>query len=371
MRIALDATPLLGQPTGVGRYVAGLVDGLTRLPEPPELTLAAFTWRGAKEVPAPPGVRVAGRRVPARLLQQLWGASDFPPVEWLTGTADVVHGTNFVLPPRRRAAGVVTVHDLAYLHDVATVTPQTLRYQRLVPRAMERGAVTVTPSQATKDDLVATYGADPTRIHVTPLGIDDAWFAAVPPTADQLAALGVPPRYVLAVGNLEPRKNLPDLVEAHRRLAGENPSMPPLVLVGPPGWGEPLQAGPEVVFVGYQRGDALRRLVAGASVLAFPSRREGFGLPPLEALACGVPVVASDLPVTREVLGDAATFVGVGDIDALAGALGSAVDAQAEERDGSAEPASAARRDRARLFTWDRCARTTLAAYVNALDTAG
>ncbi|MDQ1636617.1 MAG: hypothetical protein QOJ32_3426 [Frankiaceae bacterium] len=370
MRVALDATPLLGQPTGVGRYVAGLVDALTRLPEAPELTLAAFTWRGAKEVPAPPGVRVAGRRVPARLLQQLWGATDFPPVEWLTGAADVVHGTNFVLPPRRRAAGVLTVHDLAYLHDVATVTPQTLRYQRLVPRAMARGAVTVTPSQATKDDLVATYGADPSRIHVTPLGIDDAWFAAVPPTADQLAALGVPRRYVLAVGNLEPRKNLPDLVEAHRRLTGADPSTPPLVLVGPAGWGEPRRAGPEVVFTGYQRGETLRQLVAGAAVLAFPSRREGFGLPPLEALACGVPVVASDLPVTREVLGDAATFVGVGDVDALAGALAVAVDGKDDE-DGGTTRASAARRDRARLFTWNRCARTTLAAYVSALEGEG
>lgn len=368
MRVALDATPLLGQPTGVGRYVAGLVDALTRLPEPPELTLAAFTWRGAKDVPAPPGVRVTGRRAPARLLQQLWSHSDLPPVEWLTGPADVVHGTNFVLPPRHRAAGVVTVHDLAYLHDVATVTPQTLRYQRLVPRAMARGAVTVTPSQATKDDLVATYGADPSRIHVTPLGIDDAWLTTEPPTAEELAAIGVPPRYVLAVGNLEPRKNLPDLVEAHRRLTGADPTTPPLVLVGPPGWGEPLQAGPEVVFPGYQRGETLRRLVAGAAVLAFPSRREGFGLPPLEALACGVPVVASDLPVTREVLGDAATFVAVGDVDALAGALASALDGALDGRSGSGTTASAARRDRARLFTWERCATTTLAAYVSALD---
>jgi glycosyltransferase involved in cell wall biosynthesis len=363
MRVALDATPLLGTPTGVGRYVGGLVDALIRLPERPELTLAAFTWRGAKDVPAPPGVRVAGRRAPARLLQQLWSRLDVPPVEWLTGPADVVHGTNFVLPPRRRAAGVVTVHDLAYLHDVETVTPQTLRYQQLVPRALRRGTIAVTPSQATKDDLVATYGTDPGRIHVTPLGIDPDWFAAVPPSASWLVGEGLPERYLLAVGNLEPRKNLPDLVEAHRRLAAAEPDTPPLVLVGPPGWGEPLRAGPGVVFAGYQRGERLRRLVAGAAVLAFPSRREGFGLPPLEALACGVPVVASDLPVTREVLGDAATFTPVGDVDALAHALHVALAGGT----GAGTPTSAARRDRARLFTWDRCARATLVAYTEAL----
>jgi glycosyltransferase involved in cell wall biosynthesis len=228
---------------------------------------------------------------------------------------------------------------------------------------MERGAVTVTPSQATKDDLVATYGTDPQRIRVTPLGLDPAWFDTVPLTPAELAEEGLPARYVLAVGNLEPRKNLPDLVAAHRRIAAADPGTPPLVLVGPAGWGEPLAAGPDVVFAGYQRGERLRRLVAGAAVLAFPSRREGFGLPPLEALACGVPVVASDLPVTREVLGDAATFVPVGDVDALADALATALAAGT----GAGTPASAARRERARVFTWERCARATLAAYREAL----
>lgn len=363
MRVALDATPLLGTPTGVGRYVSGLVTGLAETSTPPEVRLAAFTWRGAKDVPPLAGARVVGRRAPARLLQALWTRSNLPPAEYLTGSVDLVHGTNFVLPPRRRAAGVVTVHDLAYLHDANTVTPATLRYQRLVPRAIAAGALVLTPSQASKDAVLEAYRIDGERVRVTPLGVDEEWFSVEPPEPAWLEAQGLPTRYIVAVGNLEPRKNLPHLVEAHRRLRCQLPDAPPLVLAGPPGWGEPLAAGPDVVFAGYRRGAALRRIVAGAAVLAFPSRREGFGLPPLEAFAAGVPVVASDLAVTREVLGDAATFVPVGDVDALVAAL-----AEALAADPNDDAARAARRDRARRFTWLRCAETTLAAYEAALS---
>ncbi len=362
MRVALDATPLLGAVTGVGRYVAGLVSGLAELPAPPQVGLVAFTFRGARDVPHLPGASSAGRRAPARLLQAAWMRSSWPPVEWLSGPADVMHGTNFVLPPRRRAAGVLTIHDLAYLHDPASVTTASLRYQQLVPRALRTGAVVVVPSQATADEVMGQYRLSADRVVVTPLGVEPAWAATVPPDAGWLEAHGLPARYLLAVGSLEPRKDLATLVAAHARLVRERPGTPPLVLVGPPGWGAPLAVGPEVVLTGYLSDDDLRRVVAGAELLAFPSRREGFGLPPLEALACGTPVVASDLPVTREVLGDAALLVPPGDVPAFGDALATTLDAgRGEERD------EAQRRTRAAAFTWDRCAEATLEAYHRAL----
>jgi glycosyltransferase involved in cell wall biosynthesis len=393
MRVGLDATPLLGPRTGVGRYVAGLVEALAELPcgEPEEVALIPFTWRGTADLPrvapAAPRLRCGRRRVPARLLQAAWAAVAFPPVEWLAGGVDVFHATNFVAPPARRAATVVTIHDLTYLHHPEMVTAASARYRDLVPRALRRGATVCTPTAAVGAEVADAYRLPPERLVVTPLGVGDAWRAATPPEPAWLAANDLPERYLLFVGNREPRKNLPTLLAAYRELlaAGgvrETPSrvpgtggggpgnqVPPLVLVGPAGWGEaPDLAGlPDeaVRTLGYLPEDDLARVVAGAAALVFPSWYEGFGLPTLEALACGTPVVASDLPALREVLGDQAELVPPGDAAALADALARVLE------DPGGEPARNARRARAAAFTWAACARATLTAYRRALEAAG
>jgi glycosyltransferase involved in cell wall biosynthesis len=380
MKVALDATPLLGPRTGVGHYVAGLADGLAELPgpEPEEVALVPFTWRGTGDLPrvapAGPRLRHGRRRVPARLLQAAWARMAFPPVEWLAGRVDVFHATNFVAPPARRAAVVVTVHDLTYLRYPEMVTAASARYRDLVPRALRRGAIVCTPTAAVADEVADAYRLPPERLVVTSLGVGPAWRAATPPDPAWLAGRGLPERYLLFVGNREPRKNLPTLLTAYRDLlasrvpggvAGPPGDLPPLVLVGPPGWGEALDlAGlpPEAVRTpGYLPEDDLARVVAGAAALACPSWYEGFGLPALEALACGTPVVAADLPALREVLGDQAELVPPGDATALADAVARVLD------DPGGEPARAARRARAAAFTWAACARATLSAYHRAL----
>jgi len=380
MKVALDATPLLGPRTGVGHYVAGLAEGLAELPgpEPEEVALVPFTWRGTGDLPrvapAGPRLRHGRRRVPARLLQAAWARMAFPPVEWLAGRVDVFHATNFVAPPARRAAVVVTVHDLTYLRYPEMVTAASARYRDLVPRALRRGAIVCTPTAAVADEVADAYRLPPERLVVTSLGVGPAWRAATPPDPAWLAGRGLPERYLLFVGNREPRKNLPTLLTAYRDLlasrvpggvAGPPGDLPPLVLVGPPGWGEALDlAGlpPEAVRTpGYLPEDDLARVVAGAAALACPSWYEGFGLPALEALACGTPVVAADLPALREVLGDQAELVPPGDATALADALARVLD------DPGGEPARAARRARAAAFTWAACARATLSAYHRAL----
>jgi glycosyltransferase involved in cell wall biosynthesis len=380
MKVALDATPLLGPRTGVGHYVAGLAEGLAELPgpEPEEVALVPFTWRGTGDLPrvapAGPRLRHGRRRVPARLLQAAWARMAFPPVEWLAGRVDVFHATNFVAPPARRAAVVVTVHDLTYLRYPEMVTAASARYRDLVPRALRRGAIVCTPTAAVADEVADAYRLPPERLVVTSLGVGPAWRAATPPDPAWLAGRGLPERYLLFVGNREPRKNLPTLLTAYRDLlasrvpggvAGPPGDLPPLVLVGPPGWGEALDlAGlpPEAVRTpGYLPEDDLARVVAGAAALACPSWYEGFGLPALEALACGTPVVAADLPALREVLGDQAELVPPGDATALADAVARVLD------DPGGEPARAARRARAAAFTWAACARATLSAYHRAL----
>jgi glycosyltransferase involved in cell wall biosynthesis len=252
------------------------------------------------------------------------------------------------------------VHDLSYLRTPETVTAASLRYRELVPRGLRRAAVVCTPSAAVAAEVRDEYGLDGDRVAVTPLGVDPSWFTTPVPDADWLAARGLPGRYLLFVGSLEPRKDLPTLLAAYARLRAAEPDVPPLVLAGPPGWGPALDTAglppTAVVATGYLPAGDLRRVVAGAALLAFPSRYEGFGLPPLEAFACGVPVVASDLPVTREVTGRHARLFPPGDADALADALRTTLD-----RGGPSDAED--RRAHARGFTWRRCAEATLAAY--------
>lgn len=202
MKVGLDATPLLGPQTGVGRYVAALAGALAALPgtEPEEVALVPFSWRGTADLPRVAAtlggrrLRCARRRVPARLLQAAWVRLPVPPVEWLAGPVDVFHATNFVAPPARRAASVVTIHDLSYLRHPEMVTAASARYERLVPRALGRGATVCTPSAAVAAEVADTYRLPPERLVVTPLGVGPAWRRAVPPDPAWLAAHDLPER---------------------------------------------------------------------------------------------------------------------------------------------------------------------------------
>jgi glycosyltransferase involved in cell wall biosynthesis len=360
VKVGFDATPLLGPRTGIGTYTERLVGALARI-GPAELDLVAtpFSRRGTEPLrdQLPPQVRVAGRRLPARLLRSLWTRIEWPPVEVLCGPVDVFHGTNFVAPPTRRARAVVTVHDLAYLHLPETVHSPSLAYRELVPAALSRGASVCAVSETMAQAIEEAYALPAERVHLTPLGVDESWYAARPVDASRTITL--PSSYVVAVGTLEPRKNLRVLLDAYRLASTRRADVPPMVLVGAQGWGEALDASglPESLLVrtGHLPLALLQQVVAGAALLAFPSQYEGFGLPPLEALAAGTPVLAADLPVTREVLGDQAAFADPQSPDAmLDGLLGSLADPV-----GTPET----RRARARWFTWERCAEATLAAY--------
>ena len=347
MRIGLDATPLLGPRTGIGRYTGSLLAALAGGPD--ELVATAFTLRGRGALRVPDGVEVRARPLPARGLQEAWARSELPPVELLTGRLDVFHATNFVLPPLRRAAGVVTVHDLAFLHLTSTVSAASARYRALVPRSIRRASVVVTPSEAVAQQVREAY-APTAPVVAVPHGVDPAWSVPQPVTG-----LGLPAEYVLFVGTLEPRKDVRTLLAAHALL----PDAPPLVLVGPPGWGEQVDVG-DAITPGYLDDDVLRPVVAGASALVLPSRDEGFGLPLLEALAAGTPVVASDLPVLREVGGAHVRYAAVGDAPAFAEALRSVLEDP---------PDPAAGRSHAAGFTWARSAEAHRAAYALASAT--
>jgi glycosyltransferase involved in cell wall biosynthesis len=358
LRVGVDATPLLGQRSGVGNYVTGLLDGMAQQNEGPEILLTLFSARGSVPAPLPVRTRAAPRRAPARVLRPTWSRWSWPPVELLTGRVDVFHGTNFVLPPLARAGGVITVHDLAYLKYRETVTGDAAGYGVLVPDALRRGAHVIAVSQAMADEIMAEYGLPFERVSVAHHGVHPAWSESRPADATTRARLGLPDRYLLFMGNLEPRKNLGTLVRAHAAARRQDPTVPRLVLVGPAGWGDRWQGSPpdpvDVVLAGYLGDEDLRATVAGAEAVCMPSHYEGFGLPVLEALAAGRPVLASDIPAHHEVAQGHATLLPADDADAWAQALTRLADTPTDPD---------ALRSHAATFTWKRSAAAHLEAY--------
>jgi glycosyltransferase involved in cell wall biosynthesis len=383
LRAALDGTPLAGKPTGIGAFCAGLLAALARRPD---LDVGAFaiSRRGRADLDGklPEGVRPLGprgRNVPARVLHSSWRIWPFPPAELWAGGAGVVHGTNFVVPPAWRAATVVTVHDLTPLRYPNWCLPAARAYPELVRRAVARGAWVHADSEFVADEVRSLLRVPAERVRAIYPGIPPVPdpTAAEPPedTGSPSGALRalLPPSvtsYVLALGTVEPRKGFPDLVKAFGRIAGRHPGLA-LVIAGPDGWATHelsravgASSSPErVVRLGWVSTAQRDSLLRGATVFAYPSLYEGFGLPPLEAMAAGTAVIASDIAALREVLGDAALLVPAGDGEALTGALDHLIG-----DDAAREALVSKGRQRAALFTWERCAEQMERLYRDAIQ---
>jgi glycosyltransferase involved in cell wall biosynthesis len=360
VRVALDATPLLGLPTGIGAFCHGALAALARRPGV-DVRAYAVSWRRHRliEERLPPGVVARQRPMPARPLHALWTRTDAPPLEWFIGRTDVVHGTNFLVPPTGRAAAVVSVHDLTPLHHPELCNEATLAYPGLIRRALGRGAWVHTDSAFVAGEVVEAFGVDASRVRVVNPGIPAM---PVPAGAEAAAVVrrvlpaGVG-RFCLSIGTAEPRKDLPGLVRAFGAFAGDQADVG-LVLAGPPGWGEQALADAiatspardRIVRTGWVTPTDLAALLAQADVLAYPSLYEGFGFPPLQAMREGVPVVATRAGSLPEVLGDGALLVDPGDHDGLAAALTVCLDDEpARRRLIDAGTAWSAR------YSWERC----------------
>ena len=330
LRVGFDVTSLLDRPTGVGTFTREVLDGLAGRGDV-EVTAFAVTMRGRAGLKAvvPAGVGVSGRTVPARLAREMWARCDHPDAHLLVGDVDVVHGPNFVAPPGGSGTvEVVTVHDLTAVHHPGLCTPDVLQWPALLRRALRRGAWVHTVSDFVADEVRDAFPDADERI----VAVANGHRAPGPATTRSDAARGHhlagSERYVLAVGTVEPRKDLLMLVSAFDALAADDPDLR-LVIAGPDGWGATaLTAAIDGAWhrrrirrLGWVDDDARWALVRGASVVAYPSRYEGFGLVPLDAMSVGVPVVATAAGAIPEVTGDAARLVPVGDRDALTEAL--------------------------------------------------
>jgi glycosyltransferase involved in cell wall biosynthesis len=374
----------------VGQFCQGLLEALGRRDDV-DVGGFALSRHGRAGLTGllPPGVRalgLPGPGVPGRLLNASWARWPFPPAELYTGKAQVVHGTNFVVPPTRRAAMVVSVHDLTPLHFPQWCRPAARAYPGLVKKAVSRGAWVHADSGFVAQELTEMLGVPAERVRTVHLGAPPV---QGPPrrtgeegAAGPVRALGKDLRsllpdwvtsYVLAIGTVEPRKDLPTLVGAFGHLARARPGLA-LVIAGSDGWGgteldEAVAACPardRVLRLGWVDDEARDALTSSATVFAYPSRYEGFGLPPLHAMAAGTPVVASDCGALKEILGDAARLVPPGDVDALAGALSSLLD-DPDQRLALSHRGLA----RAAGYTWDACASGLVSLYREAAGALG
>jgi glycosyltransferase involved in cell wall biosynthesis len=289
------------------------------------------------------------------------------------GGFDLVHSPGYLAPLLTRTPVVITVYDIIALQFPDWCTPTNrMNYGLMLPRAIRKAAGIIVPSEATRKDVIACFPAAATKTRAIPLAAGSE-FGVAPDPADCEAArrrYGLPESYILFVGNLEPKKNLVRLVEAYALLR-ERGTGHGLVIAGSPAWGgEHLRAriralGLEgsVVLTGVVRPEDLPCVYAMADVFAFPSLYEGFGLPPLEAMAAGVPVVASNRASLPEVTGDAAILVDPLRADAIADAI------QDVLSNGELRNRLVAKgRERTRMFSWSRTARATEAFYRQVLE---
>jgi glycosyltransferase involved in cell wall biosynthesis len=315
--------------------------------------------------PAPawtPTIPVRSLPLPRSALYEAWHRLRWPAVDRATGPVDVIHATGMAMPPPSSPI-VATVHDLAFLRDPSQFTRRGVSFfHRSIDLARRDASVVVCPSLATLDDCVAN-GFDPLRLRLVPWGISAAP-ADASAVAGARARLGIHGRYNLWAGTIEPRKNLPVLLDAFADIADRAVT---LVLAGPQGWNEDIDArvgriGDRAMVVGFVEPDTLRALYAGAEAFCFPSREEGFGLPVLEAMAQGSAVITSSGTATAEVAGDAGVLIDPSDVDALRGAIDHLL-ADDDER----ERLGTAGRVRAETeFTWRKTAEALVAAYAEA-----
>ena len=394
MRIGIDYTPAITLGAGIGRYTRGLVQALSELDRENEYVLFATVRSQVaspkSQVPKPkpqfanlPSCQFSNlpicqfanfhyRPIPVspRLMAIFWHRLRIPlPVEAFIGPVDVFHSPDFVLPPQRRGARLLTVHDLTFMRYPEGATPELRRYlNAVVPRSVRRADLVLADSESTKRDLAELLDVPPEKVRVVYAGVEPRFR---PSFDDELLRqvarrYDLDPPFILTVGTLEPRKNLQRLFAAYALLRQRMHFAPRLVVVGATGWLtgcifaalEESGIKEHVQFTGYVADEDLPAVYNLACLFVFPSLYEGFGLPPLEAMACGAPVACSHAPSLPEVVGDAALTFEPTDVEAMADAMLRLLTDSEMRADLIVRG-----RDRATHFTWTAAATNLLAAY--------
>lgn len=378
-RIGIDGSSVVGLRTGIGTATAELLTALSEVWPAP--WPAARVWVNSRRHDLPsrdpwttsPAFSIRRTGLPGRVLLRAWQYLGWPPVEYFTGPIDLIHAPASYIPPVRAARRVVTVHDVYFKYAPQHVDTYGGEYfLKTFERKLHQADHIIAISKFTRDEVLKFYPIDPERISVVPHAVDPRRFTPAPAPGDAAAirGLGLELPYLLCVATIEPRKNLITLIEAYARMrqilraGGQKP--PHLVITGQPAWGiSALEARVReaslqniVKFTGYLDDELLPPLYRQALGFVFPSVYEGFGLPVLEALACGCPAAVAQAGALPEVAGEAALYFNPKDSDCMARTLTRFISEphlRADLREAGLH--------RTREFTWEATARGILDVY--------
>jgi glycosyltransferase involved in cell wall biosynthesis len=372
MRVTVDVSPAVHHHAGLGRYAHELLAALAAFDPADEFTVFFYSTREG-QLPEPPLHQLPFKRVrmPAKpwrlsvLLAYLAGASMD---RWLPA-GDVFHATDHLLPPLRSAKSVFTIHDLIFRF----YPEYHLRLNRwflslMMPRFVQRADAVIAVSESTRRDVLRLMSVPQERITVIYEGVNPAFHPRydASQTASLRAKYHLPQRFVLYLGTIEPRKNLVTLLEAYRGLVERDPTTPALVIAGRKGWlyqsvfdrVRDLGLEERVQFTGYVKDGEAPTLLSAAELFVFPSLYEGFGLPPLEAMACGTPLICSNASSLPEVVGEGGIMFDPHDVRELSGAMNRVLCDERLRNELRARGVEQASR-----FSWERAAAETLSVY--------
>ncbi len=372
MRIGFDYSPAVNQRAGIGRYTRCTVAALAELDKNNEYVLF-YPNRDPKVDAAPPSApnfEIIELPVSERTLNTLWFRLGIPfPVDLITGPVDVCHFANFTLPPLQNGASVLTVHDLSFLLYPEYAEKGLRDYlERIVPPSVAGATLVLADSASTRNDLMVLLDVPPERIEVLYAGVESR-FA---PVTDEVVLettrrkYGLTFPFILTLSTIEPRKNLIGLMQAFSQLKKMEKTPHKLVIGGSLGWlyeetlhlAETIDVADDIIFLGYVSEEDLPALYTLADIFALVSFYEGFGLPVLEAMACGTPVVGSNRSSMPEIIGDTGLLVSPHDTEAIADAFVTLL----RDKELTADLAIRGH-ERARLFNWRSTAEQLLALY--------
>ncbi len=369
MRIGIDARLMYYQPAGISRYTWHLLHALADL-NPNDEFLVFQHYKHRPPLISQPNFRRSTLYTPAHHRLEQWVL----PLELLRHSLDLLHSTDFIPPLRSSVPAVITVHDLAFLHWPHFLTTDSAAYYGQIDRAVKHAHHVIVPSESTKKDLIRQLGAPDDKVSVIYEAADPI-FQPLPLLSTRRevqAEFKVPESYILFVGTIEPRKNVNGLLHAFRHLRDKyNVTNTGLVIAGGHGWlyeetmetVDRLGLQESTFFLGRVPDDKLHKLYVGARCHVHAAHYEGFGLPPLEAMACGTPTVVSNISSLPEVVGDAALLVDPNNPEEIAVAIHRLLtddDLHAEVRTKGLQ--------RARCFSWELAARHTMEVYHKAAN---
>ncbi len=367
MRIGLDGLPLTSPRTGVGHYTFELARALALIAPEDQFELVAHqpltdSALHQIEMDCPGNLRAISTRRYRR-----WWAVGLP-LYLKKVSLDLFHGTNYEVPLWNKRRTVLTIHDLSiWLHPDKHEDDLARRARRRLPIMARSAGVIITGTEYVRREICQNLGIGTDRVVVTPYAPRRSFQPMSSDDAHETKRrLGIEDDFILFVGTVEPRKNLLTLVRAFAQILRHTSHRPQLVLAGAKGWlmaefnllVSRLDLGDRLRLTGYLSDAELRALYSACKVFVYPSIYEGFGLPPLEAMACGAPVITSSLPVFHETLGDAACFVEAMDVEALARTMVDLL--ESEER---RHALSSSGQARAARFSWEKTAQLTLDVY--------